>query len=102
MKTIENFLFNKMVKAIEDRDEKELQYLIVKQEAEKLKAAYNAYIEAENCRNLTDESVGEGTSIYCGDEDRAEFLIQALGELGLNADCEIYTIDGEYFVGVIL
>ena len=30
MKTIENFLFNKMVKAIEDRDEKELQYLIVK------------------------------------------------------------------------
>lgn len=55
---------------------------------------------AENCRNLTEAAVGEGTSIYCGDEDRAEFLISALGELGLKADCEIYTVDGEFMVEV--
>ena len=40
--------------------------------------------------------------IYCGDEDRAEFLVQALGELGLKAECEIYTVDGEYHVEVKL
>ena len=40
--------------------------------------------------------------IYCGDEDRAEFLLQALGELGLNAEREIYTINGEYYVEVRL
>ena len=34
--------------------------------------------------------------IYCGDKDRAEFLLQALGQLGLNAQCEIYTTDGEF------
>ena len=40
--------------------------------------------------------------IYCGDKDRAEFLLQALGQLGLNAQCEIYTTDGEYYVEVRL
>lgn len=39
-------------------------------------------------------------NLYCGDEDRAEFLIQALGELGIKAECEIYTVDGEYHVEV--
>ena len=38
--------------------------------------------------------------IFCGDEDRAEFLVQTLGELGLNAEREIYTINGEYYVEV--
>ena len=57
------------------------------------------------CRNLTGESVGQGETavtkeIYCGDEDRAEFLIDALGKLGITAECEIFTIDGEYFVEV--
>ena len=41
-------------------------------------------------------------NIYAGDEDRAEFLVQALGELGLRAECEIYTVDGEYHVEVKL
>ena len=40
--------------------------------------------------------------IYCGDKDRAEFLLQALGQLGLNAEREIYTINGEYYVEVRL
>ena len=40
--------------------------------------------------------------IFCGDEDRAEFLVQTLGELGLNAEREIYTINGEYYVEVRL
>lgn len=38
--------------------------------------------------------------IYCGDEDRAAFLVMALAELGLDAQCEIFTIDGEYHVEV--
>ena len=57
---------------------------------------------AEKCRNLIDGKRGQGTSIYCGDEDRAEFLIQSLVELGIDADCEIYTVDGEYHVEVKL
>lgn len=40
--------------------------------------------------------------IFCGDEDRADFLLQALGQLGLNAECKIYTVDGEYHVEVKL
>ena len=40
--------------------------------------------------------------IFCGDEDRADFLIQALGQLDLNAQCEIYTTDGEFMLEVKL
>ena len=40
--------------------------------------------------------------IYCGDEDRADFLVQALKELELNVEREIYTINGEYYVEVRL
>lgn len=46
--------------------------------------------------------LGKTACIYCGDEDRAAFLIEALGELGLDAECETYTIDGEFHVKVIL
>ena len=59
----------------------------------------------EKRQNLTDEPVGEGSKtaeIYCGDEYTAEFLIRALGELGIKADCEIFTVDGEYHVEVKL
>lgn len=59
--------------------------------------------DCEVCQNLTEAPVGEGTQtaeIYCGDEDRAAFLVQALGELGIKAECEIYTVDGEYHVEV--
>lgn len=59
----------------------------------------------EICRDLTDGKRGQGgktAEIYCGDEYYAEFLIRALGELGLNAECEIYTVDGEYHVEVKL
>ena len=59
----------------------------------------------EFCRNLSSNSVGQGTKtaeIYCGDEDYAKFLIDALGKLGLGAQCEIFTIDGEYHVEVKL
>ena len=61
--------------------------------------------EVEKCQNLTSAQVGEGSKtaeIYCGDEYYAEFLIRALGELGIKAECEIFTIDGEYHVGVKL
>ena len=57
----------------------------------------------EKCQNLTAAQVGEGSKtaeIYCGDDYTAEFLIRALGELGIKADCEIFTIDGEYHVEV--
>ena len=56
-------------------------------------------------RNLTDAPVGQGSKtaeIYCGDEYYAEFLIRALGELGIKAETEIYTVDGEYHVEVKL
>ena len=43
---------------------------------------------------------GKTAEIYAGDEDRAAFLVQALGELELNVECEIFTVDGEYFVAV--
>lgn len=59
----------------------------------------------DECRNLTGGPVGEGSKtaeIYCGDEYYAEFLIRALGELGIKADTEIYTVDGEYHVEVRL
>ena len=61
--------------------------------------------QVENCKNLTPEQVGEGSKtaeIYCGDEYYAEFLIGALGQLGIKADTEIYTVDGEYHVKVKL
>lgn len=38
--------------------------------------------------------------IYCGDEDTAAFLIDALGELKIKAECKIFTCNGEYFVEV--
>lgn len=73
---------------------------------EKIKWLNKGIRLGEMCRNLTGGSVGEGqpktAEIYAGDEDRAEFLVQALGEIGINAKCEIYTIDGEYHVEVKL
>ena len=72
---------------------------------EKIKWLNRGISIAERCRNLTGASVGEGSKtaeIYCGDEDYAEFLIRALGELGIKADCDIFTIDGEYHVEVKL
>lgn len=57
----------------------------------------------EKCRDLTDSKRGQGSKtaeIYCGDEYYAEFLIRALGELGIKAETEIYTVDGEYHVEV--
>ena len=69
---------------------------------EKIKWLNKGIRLGEFCRNLTGKPVGEGTEIYCGDEDRAEFLVQALGELGIKAACEIYTVDGEYHVEVKL
>lgn len=67
----------------------------------KVKKARLANIK--NCRNLTDGKRGQGSKtaeIYCGDEYYAEFLIRALGELGIKAETEIYTVDGEYHVEV--
>lgn len=72
---------------------------------EKIKWMNKGIALGEFCRNLTDEPVGEGTKtaeIYCGDEYYAEFLINALGQLGIKAECEIFTVDGEYHVEVKL
>lgn len=44
--------------------------------------------------------LGKTAEIYCGDEDRAEFLIDALGQLGIKGEFETYTVDGEYHVEV--
>ena len=40
---MEKILFDEMAKAIEKKNELELQYLIAKREAERLTAAYRAY-----------------------------------------------------------
>ncbi len=61
--------------------------------------------DCEVCQNLTDKSVGEGTKtaeIYCGDYDYVKFLLNALGELGIEGEFETYTIDGEWHVEVKL
>jgi hypothetical protein len=38
--------------------------------------------------------------IYCGNEETAQFLIDALRELKIKAECNVFTCDGEYFVEV--
>lgn len=43
---------------------------------------------------------GKQYDIYCGDEYTADFLMSAIGQLELNAECKVYTVDGEYFVKV--
>lgn len=53
-------LFQTMIRAIEDANEKELQWLIAKMDKEEAIKAYREYDDGENCSNLTDESVGEG------------------------------------------
>lgn len=52
--------------------------------------------------NERTDALIEGTAkeIYCGDEDRAEFLMSALLELGYKGDFDVFTVDGEYFVEV--
>ena len=79
----------------------ETQERILKVKKARLNLAERIY--AEECRNLTDGKRGQGsktTEIYCGDEYYAEFLIDALGKLGIKAETEIYTVDGEYHVEV--
>ena len=45
-------------------------------------------------KNMTDIEI-----IYCGDEYTAEFLVNALAQLGIRKT-EIFTEDGEYLVEV--
>ena len=45
---MEKLLFEKMLKAIELKNEKELEYLIAKREYEKVKTAYLAYKKEGN------------------------------------------------------
>ena len=40
--------------------------------------------------------------VYTGTEDLAHFLIDALEQLELGAECEVFTCDGEYFVEVVI
>lgn len=42
---MEKTLFDAMTKAIEEANEKELQYIIAQQEAKRLTAAYKAYMQ---------------------------------------------------------
>lgn len=51
-------------------------------------------------QELKQEQKKKGKEIYCGDEETANFLIDALGQLNINAECEIFTCDGEYHVQV--
>lgn len=95
-------LFKTMVAAIEEANEKELQYLIAKRDKDEAIAAYR---DCGVCQNLTDDKRGQGgktAEIYCGTEENAEFLIDALGQLGIKAECEIFTTDGEFMLEVRL
>ena len=59
---------------------------------EKIKWLNRGIALGKKCRILTDGKRGQGSKtaeIYCGDE----FLLWTLGELGLNAECEIYTVE---------
>lgn len=93
-------LFKTMVAAIEEANEKELQYLIAKRDRDEAVAAFR---DCEVCQNLTDDKRGQGAKtaeIYCGTEENAEFLLQALGQLGIKAEYEIFTVDGEFMLEV--
>ena len=70
---------------------------------EKIKWLNKGIRLGEYCRNLSANERGQGSKtaeIYCGDEDYAKFLIDALGQLGIKAECEIFTVDGEYHLEV--
>ncbi len=70
---------------------------------EKIKWLNKGIALGEKCRNLTDGKRGQGTKtaeIYCGDYDYVKFLLNALGELGIEGEFETYTIDGEWHVEV--
>ena len=41
---MKQFLFQKMMEAIEERNQKELEFLMADKEAKKLQAAYRAYV----------------------------------------------------------
>lgn len=85
---MENKLFEAMVKAMEVKNEKELEYMVAKQEADRVQAAYRAYKGAEATKTAT-------TSIYCGTEDNVEFFKSIIDALGLNVEYEVYDCDGE-------
>lgn len=58
--TQKEILFKAMIKAIEESNEKELQFIIAKREKDAAIAAYKEFEKVENCQNLTEEPVGEG------------------------------------------
>lgn len=90
MTTLEKRLLGEMVKAIEEKNEKEIQYMIAKKKVDELQASYLSYKNSD--KNIVE--------IYCGDEDRADFLIKSLEDLGVSAEYETFTVDGEYHVEV--
>lgn len=52
--------------------------------------------KVENCQNLTEVPVGEGSRIYCGTEDYVEFFETIISTLGLSIDYQVEMVDGEY------
>lgn len=57
---------------------------------------------AENCRNLTGEPVGQGTSkrIYLGTEDELILFRRIIATLGLEIEYDVEDVDGEIEVVV--
>lgn len=66
-------------------------YSFYKEELERTQKRIEAREEAKKVKR---------TSVYCGDEETAEFLINALQLLEYGAEYEIFTIDGEFHVEV--
>ena len=61
--TQKEILFKAMIKAIEESNEKELQFIIAKREKDAAIAAYKEFEKVESCQNLTEEPVGEGAKL---------------------------------------
>lgn len=81
---MKNTKFEKMVRAIEEANEKELQYLIAKQEKEKAIEAYK-----------------KSKTIYCGTEEQVYFFEQIVEALELDIAYQVIDVDGELEVRII-
>ena len=93
MEQKEKELFYMMVSAIEEKNEKELQYLIAKQEADKLQEAFRAYCSDKPKPRTEAKEI----RLYAGIEDYVEFFKRTLEFLGLEdiVNYEIEEVDGE-------
>lgn len=90
MDGLEKTLFDASREALEKYNDAKTAYIIAEREMWKALEAQKAYYNAETATK----------EIYCGNEETASFLIDALEQLNIKVKSEIFTIDGEYYVEI--